>query len=387
MESGQSVIFVATSAVAFGDILTYMTQLSRDLEPLYWLFFIGSLLLTQLSGGRWFWRVNMAVAVLTLCVILMCLFGSIPNYDMLKYAALPAESGMDRWFHGGGMAFMRILPLPCWFYVGTECVNLSCKNVPRPREQVPWGYVASMTTLFCTSWAILLCCSSLPPGIETTMYVRNPMRWVFQQLFHFRERFAAAIALPSLYATASGFTYCYSRQFKAMGKSGLINPWFAKSQPGHKTPVNALVVGSIASYAMCFVVNYVPYLGRNQLFNISMLCAISAYASHFVSFAVFQYKFSTIKREFISPLGLAGAVYGILVFFLTFLGICAFQTDHLATIVYVVYVLLVVGYYFYAAQERQCFSAEEKTVMFRAYLMKSKGLFSLRQMLSINYIM
>jgi len=206
---------------------------------------------------------------------------------------------------------------------------------------------------------------------------RNPMRWVFQQLFHFRERFAAAIALPSLYATASGFTYCYSRQFKAMGKSGLINPWFAKSQPGHKTPVNALVVGSIVSYAMCVVVNYVPYLGRNQLFNISMLCAISAYASHFVSFAVFRYKFSTIKREFISPLGLAGAVYGILVFFLTFLGICAFQTDHLATIVYAVYVLLVIGYYFYAAQERQCFSAEEKTVMFRAYLMKSKELLSL----------
>ena len=372
MESGQSVIFIATSAVAFGDILTYMTQLSRDLEPLYWLFFIGTLLLTQLSGGRWFWRVNMAVAVLTLCVILMCLFGSIPNYDLPRYAALPAESPVDRWFHGGGTAFMRILPLPCWFYVGTECVNLSCKNVPRPREQVPWGYIASMTTLFCTSWAILLCSSALPPGIETMMYVRNPMRWVFEQLFNFRERFAAAIALPSLYATASGFTYCYGRQLKAMAKSGLINPWFAQSPPGQKTPVNALVVGSIVSYAMCVVINYVPYWGSNHLFNISMLCAFSAYAAHFVSFVVFRFKFSTIKREFISPLGLVGPVYGVLVFLLAFLGIFAFQKDHLAITVFVIYVLVIVGYYFYAAQERQCFSPEEKTVMFRAYLVKSK---------------
>lgn len=160
------------------------------------------------------------------------------------------------------------------------------------------------------------------------MRVRNPMRWVFQQLFNFRERYAAAIALPSLYTTASGFTYCYSRKFKAMAKSGLINPWFAKSQPGQKTPVNVLVVGSIVSYAMCVAVNYVPYLGSNHLFNISMLCAFSAYASHFVSFVVFRYKFSPIKREFISPLGLVGPEYGFLVFLLAFLGICAFHQSH-----------------------------------------------------------
>ena len=68
-------------------------------------------------------------------------------------------------------------------------------------------------------------------------------------------------------------------------------------------------------------------------------------------------------------------MYGFSVFSLAFLGICAFQHDRLAVIVFVLYVLLVTGYYFYAAQERQCFSAEEKTVMFRAYLVKSKCLF------------
>jgi len=158
-----------------------------------------------------------------------------------------------------------------------------------------------------------------------------------------------------------------------MGKSGLINPFMAQSYPGFKTPVNALIVGSIMSYALCVVVHFERILEGNHLFNISMLCAFSAYSSQFASYLIFRYKFPTIKREFQSPLGAAGAIYGFLVFTLAFLGICAFQDDVLAVSVFVGYSVLVVAYYFYAAQERQSFSEEEKSVMFRAYLMKSKN--------------
>ena len=90
---------------------------------------------------------------------------------------------------------------------------------------------------------------------------------------------------------------------------------------------------------------------------------------------VFRYKFPTIHREYYSPLGIAGAVYGCAVFTLAFVTSVAFQGDYVAVLLYVCVMLVAVVYYFAVSQQRQAFSEEEKQVMFCAYLMKSKTTF------------
>lgn len=97
-----------------------------------------------------------------------------------------------------------------------------------------------------------------------------------------------------------------------------------------------------------------------------------AYMSIFISFVMFRNYFPTIKREFVSPLGTVGAVYGFLMFLLVFISFCGFQntTHAIEAFCYLTVVLSI--YYYFCVRHRQVFSEEEKKVMFKAYLVKSK---------------
>jgi amino acid permease len=82
------------------------------------------------------------------------------------------------------------------------------------------------------------------------------------------------------------------------------------------------------------------------MFNVSMLGAFGAYFAQFLSFIEFRrtYK-NSIKRSFISPLGIPGAIYGLVVFGLSFMSICGFQSDQSAILVFVLYLGAVSVYY------------------------------------------
>jgi len=374
MEASQNIIFVASGAVSFGQIMTSITDQSSKYEPNYWVFFYVSSLSLQICGGHTFWKMIMLMAVVSVLILLVYIFGSAPQFNFEKNALLVNETGANRWFKGGGMEFMRLMPVTCWFYMGLESINLACKDVPNPRVQVPRGYLSSLATLVVLTFAILFCVTSVEPGIEELMYDLNPLHHHWEHIFHFPHQLAQAIIVPSIYAMCSGFMYCYGKQLKAMAKSGLINPYFAHNYAGYKMPVRGLFWGSVVSFIIAQGVYFIDKLTERHLFVLCMLCAFSAYASQFASFIIFRYKFATIKREFTSPLGVYGAVLGFCIFTMAFVGAVGFQNDFIAVTLYVVLVLAVVAYYFYAAMDRQSFSEEEKQVMFRAYLMKSKSI-------------
>jgi amino acid transporter len=289
----------------------------------------------------------------------------------MENALLDEENEVDRWFRGGGLKFMRYLPLPCWFFVGVESINLACKDMVTPKISVPRGSVACIATLLITCVGVLFVCCSLDPGVAVLQNSLNPLNSGFMKIFKLSYRAATGLTLPATYATASGFMFCFGRQLRAMGQSGLVNHIFGETFPGWTTPVYALTAGSAVAFAVCFVVQASPLIGA-QVFNICMLFAFASYGTQFASFIVLRTRYATIKREFISPLGIAGAVYGFIVFTLPFVAICGFQDNFIAIITFVGFVALVSIYYRFVAHKRQFFSDEEKDVMFRAYLMKCK---------------
>jgi len=239
MEVTQNVVYVAQAAVSFGNIVTAFTGLPSQFEIFYGIIFYITSLALQIAGGRTFWYMIMVMAVVSVCLLLIYIFGTIPAFDFNKYALFNEEESGEQWFRGGVMEFLRILPFPCWFYVGVESINLACKDVPNPRKQVPRGYLSCMATLFVLTFGVLFCCTSVAPGTEQLMHEVNPLHIHFQTFFHATHGAANAIILPSVYSMCSGFMYCYGKQLKAMAKSGLINPLFATRYKNIHAPVNA----------------------------------------------------------------------------------------------------------------------------------------------------
>jgi L-asparagine transporter-like permease len=103
-----------------------------------------------------------------------------------------------------------------------------------------------------------------------------------------------------------------------------------------------------------------------------MLGAFGAYTAQFISYIVFCTVLSNIDREFRSPLGVYGAVYGMVVFLTAFLSIAFFQEDNNAILVFTCYVIAVTVYYYMVVKKRQFFSEEEKGVLLVAHIIKSK---------------
>lgn len=370
----KSVLYVSTAAFAVGEEITRITNGPKDYEAIYWLLFYFISILIQSWGGKFMWRLNFAFAALCSGILLVYILGSIQFADFEKNSQLDDQtSNGDEYFSGGVREFMSILPLPCWFFVGVQSINLACGQLKFPKRDVPRGTIAAVCTVMVTSLAVLFVTCSLPPSVAYFKEKSRPLTTGFSLMFGASRDISTIFSVPATIASGFGFMYYYSQQLFAMGRSGLLNKWLGKEWPSRKTPVVALVAGALFGYGMCRIRFYLPD-SRAQFHNISMLGAFATYLSIFASFIIFRLYYPTIKREFISPLGIAGAVYGFIVFSLAFVSVCGFQKDQIAIVVFGCILVVCSVYYYLVVKDRQIFSEEEKTVLFKAYLVKSRNL-------------
>lgn len=239
----------------------------------------------------------------------------------------------------------------------------------QPRETIGYGSIACVLTLFATSIAVLFVCASLPrilsddiSGTTTLAADLNPFNDGFIRMFRASYNMVTILSIPATYATAFGFIFAYGRVITAMAKSSLFPAVFTKTYGHYQTPYVAFIAGSIIGYALCILVFFVPVVS-SYLFNICILSGFIAYISQFVGFILFRIRHSTQERLFVSPLGIPGAIYGILVFTLSSISIIGFQRDRsIAFITLSIGVVVYTIYYFLYAKMRQRFSPEEKFI-------------------------
>ena len=364
----ETIIYVSASVFSIGSMISSVSGTSSSFEPLYWLVFYISAVSIHSYGGIFFWRLNTLLALASFLIIVMYILGSAKWANFEVYAV---GNSHGSWFKGGAIEFMRQVYIPCWFFVGVEGINIACQDVPNPKINIPKGYISCYWTLFVTAFGVFFVCVSLPPGSNSVVDDISPLLTGFRLMFKISKNQGIFLCLPALYATAFGFMFFYGRQLRAMGNSGLINPFFGASLEGHKTPFRGLVLGSVVGYCICLVCFFIPAV-NSHLFQLCMLCASLIYFSQFASYIVFNTLLQNIKREFHSPLGIPGAIIGSLVYLLMIISIIFFQTDQYTLVAFIVYTILCTIYYYFVVKDRQFFSTEEKTVLMAAHVVKSK---------------
>jgi amino acid permease len=153
--------------------------------------------------------------------------------------------------------------------------------------------------------------------------------------------------------------YPSGKLLHSLALSKLLPKMFRKSSESG-VPYIALYFGSIFGFCIAIWVYMDPSL-LAYLFNLCMLFAFCAYISQCVGYIYLQTIFSSVDREFRSPLGIYGAYYAILVFSVGIVSIIGFQDDDRK--VFGVFVLLYFSlsvYYFTYAERRQKMSIEEE---------------------------
>jgi amino acid transporter len=95
--------------------------------------------------------------------------------------------------------FMYILPLPAWFYVGIESLNLMADSVNDPKRVIPKASMMCMVYLFCSSIFVLFVACSLPPGIKATANYFNVLNKGFEIMFAIPPNVATLLSIPGIY--------------------------------------------------------------------------------------------------------------------------------------------------------------------------------------------
>lgn len=228
---------------------------------------------------------------------------------------------------------------------------------------------ACMLFLFCSAVAVLFTVSCQHPGVHELSDSLLPLNYGFSRAFGISYQSATWLTLPAVYGTAFGFMYDYSRQLTAMSKSGLM-PLNAPFQDRFPDAVlyTYLFLGSALGFIVMMVVYYLRLLTIRDLFLICMLGGYLVYICVLISYIIFQTRYSSLIREFRSPLGITGAVVGMVIFGVSFFSAVALQKDTVSTIFVVVVLVIVSVYYFVYARYHQKFSEDERDVLFSAYI-------------------
>ena len=351
-----------------------MFESDPDHHPFWWIVIYSTYIIAHAWGGRTYWVILKVLSFASLGLLLVYILGCIKIADFDKYAPMPAQDNHIEsvWFVGGANLFFRALPYPCFFFVGNESLNLAAHDTKNPKVDIPWGYFTSFTTVAVLTFALIFVTSSVSPGTALMPYLAvAPLSTGYMLLLDINIKKAIALTVVPIYTSGFGFTYYYASQMRAMGKSGLVNTWLGYDMPYLNTPVNALLFGAAIGFLVGCRYQYLDPIKYESLFHINLIGAVCVYFTQFISFIVFRWYYPTIKREFTSPLGIYGAVYGIVLFIPVFVALVALETS-IMIMAFVVYVIALTMYYVLVVRHRQMFSEEEKTVLFKAYLMKSK---------------
>ena len=143
-ESVEYILYTSSSALSLAGMIQSAAGTDPSTIPVYAFIFYVISLVVSILGGRVFWHTSMFLAVVSLLLLLMYNFGSLPFINSAVNLPSPATTGADpdstpAMFIGGFTAFLTQLPLAGWWYVGVECLNMTSSVVSEPRKNIPIG--------------------------------------------------------------------------------------------------------------------------------------------------------------------------------------------------------------------------------------------------------
>ena len=145
-ESIEYILYTSSSALSLAGMIQTAAGTDPSTIPVYAFVFYVISLVVSIVGGRVFWNTTLFLGVISLLLLLMYNFGSLPFINSAVNLPSPGTTGADpdsapAMFIGGFSAFLTQLPLAGWWYVGVESLNMASSVVSEPRKTIPIGWL------------------------------------------------------------------------------------------------------------------------------------------------------------------------------------------------------------------------------------------------------
>ena len=383
-EAIQNIFYISVTILTFGQVLCEIFQLSSDFQPFFWIFFFVTAFPLNFTTRQWFWRIITIFGMTTLLIILLYIFISIPNFDF-QANAKSILSPIDN----SSTFVSRILSnfaYVSWMFIGSEYMSVVCRDVIKPRQQIPHAMSIGIVSLVITGAVVFLMVSSTSPGIFHNAHALLPLNTGFAKAFHLSYLQASWFSVPAIYSTGLGFFVVCGRQISAMSRSGLVPSW----SPLTKTPtaantmtsssaeenISPLIGLNISAVSALVIMTVMHFCFPEDYTILQDICLLSSYVHYIfllMSYLVAQKRYSLLERVYYSPFGWTGAMTGLLLFLVGIVSIVGFRERvNYAVEAFVGMSVMLFVLYFCNVQQRQSFSLDEQRNLFAAYLINGK---------------
>lgn len=203
-----------------------------------------------------------------------------------------------------------------------------------------------------------------------------PLNTGFMNALGIDDRMATILSLPALFISVAIYIFGYGKQICALSHSRLLPSFLGWTLPRSKIPYMSLITGSLIGLFLLLLLVKALDLSydssvMNDSFNAALMGSYFNFMVMFVSYIIFRIKYINLKRHFRNPLGIYGAIYGMISLTFIFIALMGFTSDTFGGFIYFLcFISICTIYYFTYARYRQVYSMEEQNVLFVVYLMK-----------------
>jgi ethanolamine permease len=359
--------FVASSVQFGSTAVTFALGASPDLEPIYYLIIYLVTFFVQLRGGNLLWNVVIVCSVVTIFPVILFLIGAFMKFDYNKYAN--AAPNMYESFPSGD-GFMRSAFLgPSYFYIGIEMLPQVCNHVRDPNITLPRGmYYGCILSTVIALLAVIACAGTTPGyGVDLSA-VSYPMDHILWEVYGISSDVKGVLfVLSSSLVCVFSLMYSSGHQMGSLAKSGLLPSFMTKTYGPHQVPYVCLIISTLLQFTFCCAVRF--KFPEFSMYKLLYIPALFVYLGSFAAYIVFATRFKNMQRHWYSPLGITGAVVGIIIDVVMIASTFGYVLDANVYIgIYFVFIALSIVYYFAYAQHHQFFSPEEQQRFLKAYI-------------------
>ena len=340
----ETITYVATTAVIVFFSAGYADGITSTLIGVslpmwvWWIILYIVFIALNATGSSVAFKFAIVVAIISLAIIvifsLMAAFSGLFSVDKLFNIA--PEPGQSAFLPFGVEGILWAIPFTVWFFLGIEELPLAAEEAKNPARDIPKAGLWARTTLIATGLLILFLNTGIN-GAEELRLAGEPLLDGFRLIVG--DQLAALlglIALIGLLASLQGIMFAYARNMFSLSRAGYY-PRGLSVTNSKNVPFVALVVGAVIGFAALLSIEILTAVDAEGagavagaiVLNIAVWGAMLAYMMQAVSFLILRRKLPKLKRPYVSPWGVPGAVAAAVIAGISFVGYLinpAFQT-------------------------------------------------------------
>lgn len=304
----------------------YLAGLIPGLSPkVCWLALYLIFVLVNIRGAALTLKVGLLITAVAVSVLLTffcaALWTGAFSWERLWNIAAPGQSGGNP-LPFGWFGVFTALPFATWFFLAIEQLPLAAEETHDVVRDMPRALILGIITLLALALATLVINSGVGGGAEAIGKSAAPLEEGFRAALGdgAAARVLTLLAVAGLVASFHTILYAAGRVLFALSRAGYFPRSLSVTSRWH-TPGRALWVATGVGLGCVAVLEWAGGgVVGSALLNISVAGAVVSYTLVLVAFIRLRLARPDLPRPYRSPLGVPGAVVGML---LSILVLCA----------------------------------------------------------------